>query len=77
MANITVTVSDEAYREARVHAAREGTSVSALVAGYLESLAATARPRTLGGWEGRVRIADDFDAALPEELQALFDDPAT
>lgn len=38
MANITVSVSDAVYRQARIHAAREGTSVSALVASYLESL---------------------------------------
>lgn len=29
-------------------------------------------PRVLGGWEGRVRIADDFDET-PEELIAAFE----
>jgi prevent-host-death family protein len=29
-------------------------------------------PRTLGGWEGRVRIADDFDTT-PDELIDLFE----
>jgi prevent-host-death family protein len=28
-------------------------------------------PRVPGGWEGKVRIADDFDE-LPEELAAAF-----
>jgi prevent-host-death family protein len=28
-------------------------------------------PRTPGGWQGRVRIADDFDE-LPPELLAAF-----
>lgn len=28
-------------------------------------------PRTPGGWEGRVRIGDDFDE-LPPELAAAF-----
>lgn len=28
-------------------------------------------PRTLGGWEGKVWIADDFDAPDPE-IEALF-----
>ena len=28
--------------------------------------------RTPGGWEGRVQIADDFDAPLPAELLAAF-----
>lgn len=33
-----------------------------------------ARPvrRTPGGWEGGVRIADDFDAPLPSDLLAAF-----
>jgi hypothetical protein len=38
MKNITVTVPDEVYLFARVHAARQGTSVSALVRRFLESL---------------------------------------
>lgn len=36
--NVTVSVPDEVYRRARVRAAQKGTSVSALVAGYLRSL---------------------------------------
>lgn len=38
MANITVTVPDETYRQARIRAAEQGTSVSVLVATYLQSL---------------------------------------
>jgi plasmid stability protein len=38
MKNITVTVPDEVYRNARIRAAERGTSVSALVAQYLRSL---------------------------------------
>jgi hypothetical protein len=38
MKNITVTVHDETYREARVWAAKENTTVSALVRRFLESL---------------------------------------
>lgn len=30
-------------------------------------------PRQPGGWEGRVRISDDFDAPLPPDLQAAFE----
>jgi hypothetical protein len=37
--NITLSVPDEVYRAARVHAAERGSSVSALVADYLRSLA--------------------------------------
>jgi hypothetical protein len=38
MKNITVPVSDDVYRNARVTAAERGTSVSALVVAYLEQL---------------------------------------
>lgn len=38
MKNLTVSVPDEIYRLARVRAAEGGSSVSALVAGYLRSL---------------------------------------
>lgn len=32
-----------------------------------------ARPRRPGGWEGRVWIAEDFDAPLPDDLLAAFE----
>ena len=35
---MTVSVPDEVYREARIRAAEQGTSVSALVTDYLRSL---------------------------------------
>ena len=38
MKNITVTVPDEVYRQARIRAAEQGRSVSALVAEYLKGL---------------------------------------
>jgi plasmid stability protein len=38
MKNITVTVPDDVYRNARIRAAERGTSVSALVAEYLRTL---------------------------------------
>jgi plasmid stability protein len=38
MKNVTVSLPDEVYRAARVRAAEEGSSLSALVAGYLRSL---------------------------------------
>lgn len=31
------------------------------------------KPRNPGGWEGQMRIAEDFDAALPEDIQAAFE----
>lgn len=39
MKNVTVAVPDDVYRRARIKAAEEGTSVSALVAAYLGTLA--------------------------------------
>jgi plasmid stability protein len=36
--NITVSVPDDVYRAARIRAAERGSSVSALVADYLQSL---------------------------------------
>jgi prevent-host-death family protein len=30
-------------------------------------------PRRPGGWEGRVRISEDFDAPLPPEIQGAFE----
>ena len=47
--------------------AKAGRPVAKLVA-YDEEAA----PRKLGGWEGRVWIADDFDE-LPEEILAAFE----
>lgn len=41
MKNITVSVDEETYRRARIRAAEEDTSVSALVKGFLIELAAT------------------------------------
>ena len=38
MKNITVTVPDDVYRNARIRAAERGTSVSALVGEYLRAL---------------------------------------
>jgi prevent-host-death family protein len=33
----------------------------------------TRRPRQPGGWEGKVKIAEDFDAPLPDDIQAAFE----
>jgi prevent-host-death family protein len=30
-------------------------------------------PRQPGGWEGQVRISEDFDDPLPPEIQAAFE----
>jgi prevent-host-death family protein len=48
--------------------ARAGKPVARLV-----PYRAQAEPRRPGGWEGRIWVADDFDAPLPEDLQRLFE----
>ncbi len=32
-----------------------------------------AAPRQPGGWEGQIRISEDFDAPLPPEIEAAFE----
>ncbi|CAN5772849.1 MAG: type II toxin-antitoxin system Phd/YefM family antitoxin [Actinomycetota bacterium] len=49
--------------------AKAGRPVARLVP-YEEDL----EPRTLGGWEGRVWIADDFDELPPDILAAFYGD---
>ena len=65
MKNITVTVHDETYREARVWAAKENTTVSALVRRFLESL--DEHPR--GGfdllWDGQDEEQDNTEKRVP------------
>lgn len=46
-------------------------------AAILQAYATDPEPRKLGGWSGRVWIADDFDDPLPDELQRFFEDAAT
>ncbi len=54
MKNITVSVDDDVYRIARIKAAERETSVSALVKGFLSSLAAD---------------GSDFERLAHEELE--------
>ncbi len=39
----------------------------------LVPFARVAIPREPGGWEGKVRIGEDFDDPLPEDLLAAFE----
>ena len=38
----------------------------------LVALEASTRPRKPGGWEGKLWMADDFDAPLPKALENSF-----
>jgi prevent-host-death family protein len=42
----------------------------------LVPLGNTLQRRSPGGWQGKVRIGDDFDAPLPEELLDAFEGSA-
>jgi prevent-host-death family protein len=59
---------DDAQRGQRVIIGRAGKPVAVLSAYETDD-----EPRVLGGWEGQVWIAEDFDEPLPDELQRLFD----
>jgi len=59
---------DRAVRGEEVVITRHGRPVARLVA------AAPARARRrLGALRGKIRVARDFDAALPDDLLALFE----
>ncbi len=67
MRNITVSVDEETHRIARIRAAELDTSVSALVRGYLQSLAKDGTrvdDETVGERRGRLlrEVLADFDA---------------
>jgi hypothetical protein len=40
------------------------------------SVGRSREPRRLGGWEGRARISDDFDAQLPDDVLNALNGPA-
>lgn len=48
--------------------AKAGTPLARLV-----PFAQASTPRQPGGWEGRVRISEDFDDPLPDDLQEMFE----
>jgi prevent-host-death family protein len=58
---------DEAASGKDIVIAKAGVPRARLVA---FKATATRRP---GGWEGRVRMADDFDAPLPDEVLRAFE----
>ena len=58
---------EEAAQGEEIVIAKHNRPVARLVA--LETLM---HPREPGGWEGRLWMADDFDAPLPKELEDAF-----
>ena len=75
MANITLRVDDDLVREAKILAARRGTSVSRLIAEELEQLVRSerhyeaARARALG----RLADATDLEWTAPQSRAELHD----
>ncbi len=59
---------DRALRGDDVVITRHGRPVARLVPAR-----AARSPRKLGALRGRIRVADDFDAPLPDDLLALFE----
>ena len=77
MKNITVSVDEETHRLAHIRAAELGTSVSALVRGYLKTLVRkranqTAASRRLGFMTGQIKVPDDFDRMGGPEIEEMF-----
>ena len=77
MKNITVSVDEETHRLARIRAAELGTSVSALVRGYLKTLVReradkTAASRRLGFMAGQIKVPDDFDSMGGPGIEKMF-----
>ena len=76
MANITVSVPDDVYRAARIRAAERGSSVSALVADYLNSLSErdAELARFAAQWqEIRSQVSKDFKPSDNLSRKELYD----
>jgi hypothetical protein len=75
--NITVSVPDDVYREARIRAAERGSSVSALVAQYLRSLGTDDREqefqRLVRQQEEVIASIEHFSAADRLTRDELYD----
>ena len=76
--NITVSVDEETHRLARLRAAELGTSVSALVRGYLKTLVRkrtdqTTASRRLGFMAGQIKVPDDFDRMGGQGIEEMFE----
>ena len=61
-------IVDRAAKGEEIVIAKAGVPLAKLV-----SVVRQKGKRRPGGWEGKVKIADDFDAPLPAEFQAAFE----
>ena len=61
MANLTLTLDDDVLRAARIRALEQGTSVNAVVRGYLEHYAGRADARS--AIAGFLALADEAGAS--------------
>lgn len=79
MARVVNITEAKAQLSRLVEEARSGKPViigrSGKPVAVLSAYEPGSEPRVLGGWEGQVWIADDFDAPLPDELQGSFSGP--
>lgn len=77
MKNITLKIDDETYRKARIRAAHEGTSVSAMVKEFLVRQASEEDQREIrrvAALDELYRIADARGLAPTEPLKPLTRD---
>jgi prevent-host-death family protein len=61
-------LAERAAQGEEIVIARSGSPLARLV-----PLEDAPRPRLFGWWKGRVRVAKDFEAPLPAELQRYFE----
>ena len=75
MANITLRVDDELVREAKILAARRGTSVSRLIAEELEELVRSERNYEAARTRALARLAQatDLGWTAPGSREELYD----
>ncbi len=59
---------DRAAAGEEIIIAKAGTPLAKLI-----PVSRRTRRRKPGGWKGRIRIAEDFDAPLPPEIQDAFE----
>jgi antitoxin (DNA-binding transcriptional repressor) of toxin-antitoxin stability system len=57
-----------AAKDEEILIAKSGVPLAKLV-----QLPKSKAKRKPGGWEGKIRISDDFDAPLPDSIQSAFE----